>query len=161
MPADIIRDLGFLALGSRLKRIGEWLQNDVQRLCKARGIMVPVSLFPMLVAIAKNEEITVGDLALTLGVTQPGVSRSVVQLKKLRLIEITRKPGDQRSKFIRLSMKGRELVSNGEHNLWPAIEKAVAVMCAGLEGPLLRQLSDLEDELVRMPVDQRVLQTLG
>jgi hypothetical protein len=42
--------------------------------------------------------------------------------------------------------------------VWPRIENAVADLCKGLAGPLLEQLSAIEDGLAAAPLDRRVKQ---
>ena len=42
MTQDVVRELGFLTLGSRLKRMGERLQAQTQELLQDAKIAVPV-----------------------------------------------------------------------------------------------------------------------
>jgi len=47
------------------------------------------------------------------------------------------------------------VVSRARTAVWPHVEAAVAEACAGLEGPLLAQLAELEARLDAEPVDRR------
>jgi DNA-binding MarR family transcriptional regulator len=156
MVEDIVREFGYLTLGSRLKRIGERMQGDVQRLLKMKGFEVPSSMLPLLAALDRNGPMTVGELVLALGVTQPGVTRSVSLLASQKLIEVKRDPGDKRNRPVSLTAQGQNLVQHCKAFLWPQVEQALADICDGLEGPLLAQLNRLEDELARKPLDRRV-----
>jgi len=155
MVEDFVRATGYLSLGSRFRRIGERLQGDVNRLLEAEGIEVPAPFFPALTAIQRAGSLTVGGLAEAMGVTQPGVTRSLAQMEKMGLVKSARGATDQRQRTITLTGKGDELVTRTHRDLWPRVRQAVADLCAGLEGPLLGQLDRMEDELRRLPLDRR------
>lgn len=161
MVEDFVRASGFLSLGSRFRRIGERLQGDVSRLLEAEGVKVPAPFFPMLTAIQRAGSLTVGGLAEAMGVTQPGVTRSLAQMEKLGLVKSARGEKDQRKRTISLTRKGDELVTSTHQDLWPRVRQAVADLCAGLDGPLLGQLDRLENELKRVPLDRRAARPGG
>jgi DNA-binding MarR family transcriptional regulator len=155
MPEDIVRELGHLTLGSRLKRIGERLQADVTRLAQSEGIDVPSPHFPLLTAVHRAGTITVGDIAAALGSAQPGVTRSLAQLEAMGLVKSARNTGDQRQRMVSLTPRGTELVIRTHRDIWPRVNNAVARLCAKLQGPLLSQLQAFEEELARLPLDRR------
>jgi DNA-binding MarR family transcriptional regulator len=155
MAEDFVRASGHLSLGSRLKRIGERLQGDVNRLLEAEGIDVPAPFFPALTALQQAGSLTVGALAEAMGVSQPGVTRSLAQMEKMGLVKSSRGKADQRQRSISLTRKGDELVTRTHRDLWPRVREAVAELCAGLDGPMLAQLDQMEDELKRLPLDRR------
>ncbi|MCA3574569.1 MAG: MarR family transcriptional regulator [Aestuariivirga sp.] len=155
MTEDFVRASGHLSLGSRLKRIGERLQGDVNRLLEAEGISVPAPFFPALTALQQAGSLTVGGLAEAMGVSQPGVTRSLAQMEKMGLVKSSRGKADQRQRSISLTPKGDQLVTRTHQDLWPRVREAVADLCAGLEGPMLAQLDQMEDELKRLPLDRR------
>ena len=155
MTGDFVRASGHLSLGSRLKRIGERLQGDVNRLLEAEGIDVPAPFFPALTALQQAGSLTVGGLAEAMGVSQPGVTRSLAQMEKMGLVKSSRGKADQRQRSISLTPKGDQLVTRTHQDLWPRVRDAVAELCAGLEGPMLTQLDQMEDELKRLPLDRR------
>ena len=155
---DIIRSLGYLTLGSRLKRIGEQLQADTQRMLDGLEVPVQSSQYPLLAALDRLGPLPVGELAQSLGITQPGVTRSVALLAELGLVEVIQSDGDQRRRMVSLTKNGQRLVDKAKRDVWPRIENAVADLCKGLAGPLLEQLSAIEDGLTATPLDHRVKQ---
>ncbi len=155
MTDDIVRSLGHLALGSRLKRIGERLQGDVQRLAKSEGVAVPPGLMPVLGALDHHGGLTVGDIAAALGIAQPGITRGLAQLEAMGLVTSARAEKDQRQRRVVLTEKGAALVERMKADLWPRIAKAVETMCAPLEGSLLQQLDGLEAALDDRALDRR------
>ncbi|ESZ13508.1 MarR family transcriptional regulator [Mesorhizobium sp. L48C026A00] len=156
MMEDVIRSLGFLCLGSRLKRIGEQLQADTQRLLDCLDVPVQSSQYPLLAALDRLGPLPVGELAQSLGVAQPGVTRSVSLLAELGLVEVSPSDDDQRRRIVCLTLRGQRLVDIAKHDVWPRIENAVADLCADLSGPLLDQLAAIEDGLAAAPLDRRV-----
>jgi DNA-binding MarR family transcriptional regulator len=155
MVEDIVRRRGYLTLGTRLKRIGERLQGDTQRIIDAGGAAVQASQFPFLAALDDLGPLTVGELAAAIGVSQPGATRTVGQLAKLGLVTLRPGRDDQRQRVVTLTAKGRQTVDLGRREIWPRVVAAVADLCGDLSGPLLDQLAQLEDGLAEQPLDQR------
>lgn len=156
MMEDVLRSLGYLCLGSRLKRIGEQLQADTQRLLDGLDVRLQSSQYPLLAALDRLGPLPVGELAQSLGVTQPGVTRSVSLLADLGLVEVTQSNDDQRRRMVALTKSGQRLVDVAKRDVWPRIESAVADLCRDLSGPLLDQLAAIEDGLATAPLDRRV-----
>lgn len=161
MTEDVVRALGLLTLGSRLKRIGERLQADATRIAAAHGVSLQASQYPFLGALDRLGPLTVGTLAEAVGITQPGATRTVGQLVRLGLV--TARPGrdDQRQRVVALTAKGRRQVEIGKRDVWPEIQAAVADLCRGLDGPLLDQLAAIEDGLAERPLDRRTASRRG
>ncbi|KQS96387.1 MULTISPECIES: MarR family winged helix-turn-helix transcriptional regulator [unclassified Rhizobium] len=152
---DILRNLGFLCLGSRLKRIGERLQADTQKIMDDAGVGIAPGQYPLLAALDRLGPLSVGDLAEALGVSQPGVTRSLSQLAALGLVHQQPIPGDQRRKVASLSTAGEQLVATAKAEIWPRIESAVIDLCGTFDGPLLSQLAAIEDGLAERPLSLR------
>jgi len=152
---DIVRRGGHLTLGSRLKRIGERMQADVARFMEDAGIGAQPSVPPLLAALDGKHSLTISELVDAVGISQPGVTRSIGQLERAGLVAIERRQNDRRSKAVALTQKGRDLVARCRRDLWPYVEAAVADVCAGLDGPLLNQLEAIEDALAEKPLDRR------
>lgn len=155
MIEDVVRTLGFLCLGTRMKRLGERLQADTQAIMEEMDVGIAPGQYPVLAAIDRLGPLTVGELAGVLGVTQPGVTRNVSQLESLGLLDTGPAPGDQRRRIVSLSKAGAAMVREAKASIWPRIEAAVSDLCAGLDGPLLDQLDAMEDRLAERPLKAR------
>jgi len=155
MTVDVIRKLGYLALGTRLKRLGERMQAHTQRILDEHGLAIQTAQFPFLAAIHRLGPSTIGELSEAVGTSQPGATRTLAQLAEAGFVAITTAPDDQRRRSVALTAKGHRAVDTGERELWPVIEAAVKELCAGRSGPLLDQLAAIEDGLVAMPLDHR------
>ncbi|MAZ18652.1 MarR family winged helix-turn-helix transcriptional regulator [Oricola sp.] len=155
MVRDVTRELGYLPLGSRLKRVGERLQAETARFLLNEGVDMPQGVWPLLVTLDQDGPLTIGDLASALGVSQPGVTRSIRQLEADGIVEAVREGGDQRRKPVGITEKGAAILAKVQSELWPHVEAAVREMCASLDGPILGQLDRIEAELDRLSLDRR------
>lgn len=155
MTVDIVRDLGYLTLGTRLKRLGERLQAQTQVLLAEADIALPASHCPVLAALDRLGPLSVGELAQAVGISQPGISRMLETLQAEGLVVSRRPAGDRRLRAIELTRSGHELIARSKRLAWPRVESAVADACAGATGSLLEQLSALEEALAATPLHVR------
>lgn len=155
---DVVRELGYLCLGSRLKRLGERLQADVNRLSERAGLDIQAGQYPLLATVDRHGPLTVGDLVDALGVSQPGVTRSVLRLVEMGLLEIERAHEDRRQKTVALTEAGQWVVERSKREIWRHVEAAVVELCDDLSGSLLDQLNAMEDRLTQSSLDRRALQ---
>ena len=155
MVEDVVKVLGHLSLGTRLKRIGETLQAQTQAVLAAHGFEQPAAHFPLLAALNRLGPLSVGDLSQAVGVSQPVITRSLRGLEGDGLVQSATSVDDRRVRHVGLSRKGRGLVQRAQREAWPAIETAVAQACADLKGDLLAQLAALEVALAERPLHLR------
>lgn len=158
MPQDIVRDFGFLTLGTRLRRLGEMVQANTQLIMQEYGMDIPAAHYPFLAALDRNGPLTVGELADVIGISQPGTTRTLGQLADAGLVDISVSDGDQRRKQVSLTKAGQNLVAFSTLSVWPRVEAAVRDLCADLDGPFLDQLAAIEDGLKMRPLIERATQ---
>src|SRR5262249_26696697 len=130
MVEDVVKELGYLTLGTRLKRLGERLQAQTQLLLDGVEIDLPPSQFPLLAALDRLGPLSIGELTEAVGISQPGVTRVVDKLTADGLLSSTQSADDRRVRTITLTKSGRQLLSRSKR-VWPMIEAAVAEACAG------------------------------
>jgi DNA-binding MarR family transcriptional regulator len=152
MIEDVVKELGYLALGTRLKRLGERLQTQTQVLLEYANVELPPGHFPVLAALGRLGAMNVGELTEALGVSQPGVTRLLDRLEAEGLVQSTQSAGDRRVRTIALTKSGRQLISRAKRTAWPMIEAAVADACAGRVQPILAILTALEEALAAAPL---------
>src|SRR5262245_21205725 len=109
MEIDIVKGLGHLALGTRLKRLGERLQAQTEVVLETAGVDRPASYVPLLVALDRMGSMNVGELTQAMGISQPGVTRLVDKLIAADLVRSTQSTDDRRVRTIALSKEGRQL----------------------------------------------------
>ena len=155
---DVISDLGYLSLGTRLKRIAERLKAQTADALAQQDLNLPPSLCPLLETIARLGPVSVGQLAISLEVSQPGITRSLGLLEMRGLITTVPSPEDQRQKRIGLSLAGQDLVNQARTTLWPLIEQAVRELTLSSKDDFLERLKDLEDGLSKTTMAERIAQ---
>nr|WP_246739677.1 MarR family transcriptional regulator [Martelella sp. HB161492] len=147
--------MGYLTLGTRLRRLGERFQTETQKIMDDAGLAIQAAQFPYLAALDRAGPLSVGDLAAALGTSQPGVTRTLAQLERHGLVEAVVSKEDQRRRVVALSREGRVLVDFARDQVWPRVEAAVRGLCRDLEGPLLDQLAGLEQGLEAISLARR------
>jgi DNA-binding MarR family transcriptional regulator len=155
MVEDVIKEFGYLTLGTRLKRLGERLQAQTQVLLEQASLDVPASHFPVLGALDRLGALSVGELTEALGVSQPGVTRMLDRLETEGLVKSVQPEDDRRIRTIALSKSGRQVVTRAKRTAWPMIEAAVADACTGGARPLLAVLAAFETSLAAAPLNAR------
>jgi DNA-binding MarR family transcriptional regulator len=155
MVEDIVRSFGLLTLGSRMKRIGERLQGDTQKIMDEMGVPLQVGQNTLLAALDRLGPLSIGEIAEALGVSQPGVTRTVSQLAAAGMVKSRQVKGDQRRRVTALTRRGQQRIDQDKRTFWPRVEAAVADLCADFGDPLLDQLAAIEDRLAAVPLDRR------
>lgn len=157
MVEDVVKALGYMTLGSRLKRLGERLQADTREIVGGFEDMdVSAGHNPVLVSLYRTGPCSIGTLTKAVGQSQPGVTRMVNRLKQIGLVDHQKDPGDGRVSLIALTERGTQVVSRLMETAYPLAEQAVADACADLSGPLLDQLTQLENALADRSLQRRV-----
>lgn len=151
---DVVGALGHLALGTRLKRLGERLQSQSQTVIDAAGLAVPAGHMPVLAALDRLGPLSVGELARALGVSQPAATRMIAKLDADGWVRVRAHRDDLRVRTVATTRAGRDLVARAKREVWPRIEAAVAEACA--DGTLLARLAALEAALAAVPLATRV-----
>jgi DNA-binding MarR family transcriptional regulator len=153
---DVVKVLGYLTLGTRLKRLGERLQAQTQVLLEDHGLELPAAHFPVLAALERLGALNVGELTEAVGISQPGVTRLLDKLEAQGLVRPTQVAADKRVRTVALTKSGRQVVLRSKRTAWPVIEAAVADACAtGPSQPLLAALAALEEALAAAPLSAR------
>jgi predicted GNAT family acetyltransferase/DNA-binding MarR family transcriptional regulator len=157
---DLVRSYGYLTLGTRLKRLGERLQDDVATLAASHDFDVPAGLFPILAAVAEAGTPTIGELAPLVGVSQPAVTRGVLGLVDRGLVAVERRSADQRLKTVTVTPKGAALVAKAKRVLWPAIADAVRDLTRDGDDAFLDHIDAFEDKFAERSLGERAADRL-
>ena len=144
MKDDIIKRSGYIALGSRLIRLGEQLRAESQKIIDKHDIQIQGYQHFLLVALVENGPLTIGDLAEVVGVSQPGVTRSIGQLKKQGYVEIQLSETDKRMRIVALTPLGHKVYQEAKDVTWSKIDHCLTQLFSDQSGPFLNQLEHLE-----------------
>jgi DNA-binding MarR family transcriptional regulator/N-acetylglutamate synthase-like GNAT family acetyltransferase len=156
MARDVLAEMGYLALGSRLKRLAERMQADATKAFADRGIPVQATHFPLLAALTTYGPLSVTEAVEAVGISQPAVTRIHNSLQKLGLTRTAPVKGDNRQKQIRLTPKGEALIEDMKHDMWPHVRRAAQALCEGPDTDILGQIARLEEGLQNRPLQVRI-----
>jgi DNA-binding MarR family transcriptional regulator len=156
-PRDLISTLGYLCLGSRLKRLGERMQAGVAQHLAAQGLAVQPAQLTLLWALQDQARaMTIGMLGERLGISQPGVSRAIAALEAQGLVTAASTGKDRRQRQVAISPAGEALMATLSARLFPAVEQAVERLCRAAAPDLLGALDRIEDDLGASPLEARI-----
>ena len=143
---DLITDLGYLALASRLKRLGERLQEAVSELYSEQKLPFRGRWFALLMALERDSPQPVSQLAQNLGLTHTAIAQIGAEMEREGLVRSSTDPEDGRRRLLNLTAKGRR--THGRLlPLLAAIEAATADLVAESGHDLLGALAALEARL--------------
>lgn len=142
------------ALGARLRRLSERIDQDCARLYADLGIRFEQRWFGVMNQLAAGEALSVGQLAERLGISHASVSQTCGSLRAAGLIDAAPDPEDARSRRLSLSGEGRALFE-GRSTLWDALE-AVSAALDEEAGGVIDALDALDAALDRRSLRRRV-----
>jgi len=152
---DFIEELGTLALGTRIKNLGELLMKDMARIYQEQGIDFEPRWFTFFQLILKKNEVSVTAIAHDLKQTHPAVVQVINMLEKKGLIKTTKDKDDKRKRLVRLSSKGKRLAKELEP-VWLKVKEAAMELLMESEPGLLNNISSLEKALQGQSMYERI-----
>lgn len=151
--ADVVAQMGPSFLGSRLKRLGERMQAGAASVIADAGLPLQPGHMAVLAAL-RTGPMSVGQLAEACGASQPGITRSLGQLRTLGMVADA-ESADQRSRVVELSPKGRDAVAVISRDVWPRVGMAAEQILAQVDGDFLGQLAVIEAALAEASISER------
>lgn len=155
--ADALAELGFLFLGSRMKRLAERMQANCTRIFEAGGHGRLLPAFNVILAtLDLRGAATIGELGDLIGVSQPAITRTVSAMVESGLVSNETHETDQRIRVIRLTDEGRRKVAHLKATAWRQIREAARELSeeAGAVD-ILERLAAYEDKLAATPLHTR------
>ena len=152
---DYLRSLGSAGIGGRLRRIVEQIDRDAKAVYEHVGLKFEQRWMGIVGLLAERGEMTVGELADALAITQPSVSQSLRSLQAAKLVAERQDPRDARRRIQRLTTIGRAFVKK-VRPVWDALmESARDLDREGID--LTTPLDQVEEALRRKSLYERAL----
>jgi MarR family transcriptional regulator, organic hydroperoxide resistance regulator len=152
---DYVRQKGAAAFGTRLRRLSERLDRQVQALYRAHESGFQPRWFAVVGLLAERGTSSVGELANLLGITHAAVSQLRGELIAAGLVRTRPDPADKRRQLLELSPHGKRLVTR-LRPLWRSIAAATDGLVAEAAPGLLDALARIEDALENRSIAERV-----
>jgi len=156
---DYTRKYGPAAIGARLRRLSESIDEDAGRIYVDLGIDFQQRWVGILEQLHNRGAQPVGELAASLGIRHSSVSQTRRSLEEAGLVESEVDPKDGRSRLLRLSGSGKELVRRLQP-LWKILN-ATSLELDQEADHVIAALDRLDRALERLSLYDRVRQKLA
>ena len=156
---DYTRKYGPAAIGARLRRLSESIDEDAGRIYVELGIDFQQRWVGILEQLHERGAQPVGELAASLGIRHSSVSQTRRSLEEAGLVESQVDPQDGRSRLLRLSGSGKELVRRLQP-LWKILNATSLELDAEADH-VIAALDRLDRALERLSLYDRVRQKLA
>src|ERR1700750_1452597 len=126
---NIYEKAGKMALGSRLRRLGELFAEQSAQVYPVYGIDIQPKWFPVYYALSNGEEKSINEIAVEIGHSHPSVSTIVKEMTKSGLVAASAAKNDGRKNVIKLTKNGlsiNEKIQAKYTDVNAAIESAFA-----------------------------------
>lgn len=153
---DAFQGFGELAIGSRLKRISEFMMKETQLVYNHFNIDFDPYLFPIFKIITNKKSVTNTDIKESLNISQPAVTQAIHKLSKKGLITVTASKADKRKKNIQLSKKG-EAFHIQIIPVWNGIHSIIKEFTMDSASSLIEHLNKLESKLNAQDLSQLII----
>jgi DNA-binding MarR family transcriptional regulator len=153
---DFLRNLGPLAMASRLKRLTDRLYRSGERIYADQGAAFEPRWFTIVARLAAAQDaVPITTISRDLGVSHPAVIKLVRELENAGLVCSNSDPADGRRRLIRLTAGGDRLVAD-VRPIWAAFEHATRELYAEIGYDLITVIDRLEEALERQDLSARV-----
>ena len=105
---DALKGFGELGMGSRLKRVSEFMMKETQIVYDYYSIDFDPYLFPIYKIIANKSEVTTTEIQESLNFSQPAITQAVNKLDQKGLIILKKDKLDKRKKNISIPIKEKK-----------------------------------------------------
>lgn len=154
---DALQGIGAVGLGSRLKRLSEYMMKETQVVYDYFGFDFDPYLFPTFKVIQHKEEVTNTEINQSLHTSQPATTQAINKLEKKGLIILKEHPSDKRKKLISLSEKGKKLTKDIQP-LWKSIEHIAKIYTRITSDSLIEHINKLEEKFIQKKFSEAIME---
>jgi DNA-binding MarR family transcriptional regulator len=159
---NFYESLGYLVLGSRLRRLSETFLGDVNRIYSSHKLKFDAAWFPVFYILSRQQSVSIKDIADELVISHSSVSQLVSALQQKGLIKTTTATDDARKKVVEFTAKGKKLQQQIEP-VWKALSQAMEELVN--EGKhskaLLKAIGETEQLMAEKSLFDRVTQIMN
>lgn len=152
---DTVKELGELALASRLKRISERLSKEVTLVYKKLNVDFEARWFTLITRLQKKSPAKITELATNLGLSHTAIQSLASELIKKGYIGSIKDEKDERQRLLFITETGQELCKKLDP-VWKEIKEANVQLINSVDINFLSKLNLIEDELNKFSMYERV-----
>ncbi len=154
---EIYRQTGPLALGSRLRQLGEMLAEQSSRVHQLYQLGIDGKWFPVFFMLRNGESLSISALSEAIGHSHASVSKIVKEMAEAGLARSKKVPGDGRINQVCLTQQGLDRLAAFEQQN-EDVELVVEEMLSACENNLWNALEEFEQQLRAQDFFSRVKQ---
>lgn len=154
---DFLRELGNLAVVTRLKRVSDAMLHDGRRMYKELGMDIEPNWFVMFRLLQKHEKLGITDIADRIGLAHPSVISIVNKMIKAGYLKEEKSPDDNRKRMLGLTEKAEREMPRFE-SVWIAGTAGFKRMMPDVD--VLAFLDTLESRVAERGFRRRTLDEL-
>jgi DNA-binding MarR family transcriptional regulator/N-acetylglutamate synthase-like GNAT family acetyltransferase len=143
---DLIKQLGSLALASRLKRLSDRLMRDGFSIYREQGLDFEPRWFTVFYLLSQKSPLSVTQIAHQLRVTHPAVNQVAGMMEKAGLIVSKKDRTDERRRLLSLSPSGKAMLSRLKP-VWNDFRQSADELLAESGVDLMKALDKIEKSL--------------
>ena len=155
------QSLGYLVLGSRLKRLSEVFLSEINKAYRSEGIVFETTWFPVFYLLSENNSLSIQELCEQIEVTHPAASQLVTNLKSKGLVMTTTSKEDARKQLVKLTPEGKKLLKK-ILPIWDAIRETMEEVAGGTpeSQAILNTLTTLEEAFKATNIVEKITKKL-
>ena len=154
---DFFEEAGKVALGSRLRRLGEMFSSDAVAIYGMYGVDLKPGWFPVFHILSQCAKSSITKMAREIGYRHPVISSIVKEMTRAGLTETWKSAEDKRMSLVKLTAKGRALIPRLEVQI-KDVESAVEELLSEMEHDIWPGIMEMEVLLKRRSLRDRVAQ---
>ena len=143
---NLYQNLGYLVLGSRLRRLSEAFLSEINRAYQNEGIDFDASWFPVFYLLSKNGSLSIKELSEQIEISHPAASQLITGLKNKGLLTTNTCADDGRRQLVTFTESGKALLAQ-VLPVWDAVSLAMEQLVTEEPGcrELLSAITSLEN----------------
>ena len=145
---DLLRELGPLALGSRLKRLSDRLMQDGIKIYRHCDLDFEPKWFPVFYFLAEKGPSAVTDIARGIGITHPSVNQIAKEMMSRGYVAAYKDPKDKRRRVLALTAAAKSQRQRLSQT-WQLIDAALLDLIDDTGLDLLAHIETLERALAK------------
>jgi len=154
---DFIKELGYLAIATRMKRLTEQFMRGAIEVYQSFNIDFEPRWFALFYLLHSQElSLSISEIAQSLKMSHPAVIQTSQMLVKKELVESKQDDEDRRVRRLKLTDKGKQMASALEP-IWNDFEIATARMFDGAGIDILDVVERIEVELDKESISERII----
>ena len=154
---DFYQSLGYLIVGSRMRRLSEYLLGEINKVYQEEEMGFDASWFPLFYVLSQEQEVSIRELADRIQVSHSAVSQLVSNLKKRGLVRSSAAERDARKQLIRFTPEGIQILEK-IRPVWQSLTNVMEEMAGGNReiAGLLSSITALETEFAVESLSSRM-----